>query len=250
MWKALNKHNKFEFMFDDFVREFGGEKLSTAENLGTADYLFRSHNVVAELKCLQEDQSRATNLKLAEVIQDWYTKHNQLPPGCSKNGEGLMMRIVDAPSVIRGQWVKILSNPIENLLRKAHQQIRGSKARLGLPSARGVVLIFNEANQLHSRPQDFARLAGEIIQKPQSKFDASRRFPNIHGMVYFSADTVTTVDEITGRSMPFWGPFQVAGSDAQDVLRFQSQLRDGWYQYVSMRTGRSVVRHKRKMKWP
>jgi hypothetical protein len=159
-----------------------------------------------------------------------------------------MMAFVDAPEEIRKGWAKILSDPVENIIKKAHRQIRDTKKSKNFPSARGVVLIFNEGNLLHNRPQDFARIAGEVIQKPNS--DQTRRFPHIDGMVYFSGESVTTVDEVTGKSMPFWGPFQVAGDGAEEMKRFQNELKEGWFQYVARKTGRTVVSHRRDMKWP
>jgi hypothetical protein len=104
---------------------------------------------------------------------------------------------------------KVLLTPIENIIRDANKQIRATKERLSVPSAHGVVLIFNEGNPLHAAgPQHFARLAGEVIQKPRS---GERRFPHIQGMVYFSFRTIETFDEQTQKPMPFWLPAQVRG---------------------------------------
>jgi hypothetical protein len=120
---------------------------------------------------------------------------------------------------------------------------------LSIPSAHGIVLIFNENSPLHAvSPQHFGRLVGEVIQKPQSS--GKRRFPHIQGMVYFSSETMQTYDEQTKQYMPFWSHAQVRGDSAEQVARFQSDLKQGWYKFVERITGASVVAHKRETGWP
>src|ERR1017187_6929512 len=60
---------KFEAVFRGFVEDFGGEIVPEAEDgQPSADYLFRQHNVVAELKCLVVDQTADTLNKLSVII--------------------------------------------------------------------------------------------------------------------------------------------------------------------------------------
>jgi len=111
-----------------------------------------------------------------------------------------------------------------------------------------VVLIFNEGNPLHAAgPQHYARLAGEVIQKPKS---GGRRFPNIQGMVYFSFGTVETFDDQTQQRMPFWLPAQVRGDSVEEVKRFQDDLKLGWYQHIEHMIGAPVISHHRETGWP
>lgn len=138
--------------------------------------------------------------------------------------------------------------PIENIIRDANQQIRATKEKLKIPSANGVALIFNEGNPLHAAsPQHFAQLVGEVIQKPRS---GERRFPHVQGLIYFSFGAIQTLDEQSQKSMPFWLPAQVRGDSANEIKRFQDDLKRGFYQYVERTTGRPVVAHHRETGWP
>jgi hypothetical protein len=58
----------FEAVFSDFVMEFGGEVLSPIPGSHTADYLFLAHNVIAELKCLQDEQTAEMNSRVEQLV--------------------------------------------------------------------------------------------------------------------------------------------------------------------------------------
>jgi hypothetical protein len=77
----VKKRNPLESAFQDFVKDFGGEVLPKASDGHTADYLFRKHDVVAELKTLTADQTDGTNRKLTPMVQEWIRKNGRTPPG-------------------------------------------------------------------------------------------------------------------------------------------------------------------------
>jgi hypothetical protein len=242
---------KFEAAFRAFVKDFGGEIVSE-EVERSADYFFRGHNVVAELKCLVVDQSADTSRKLYEVIERRCAAP-QPQPGLndillsftSSDGEKFTIPFDEG---LQRASEKVLLPPIENLIRDANRQIRATKERLSIPSAHGVVLIFNEGNSLHAiGPQHFALLAGKVIQKPQA---GERRFPHIQGLIYFSLDTIETFDEQTQKYMPFWLPAQVRGDSVEDIRHFQDDLKKGWYQWIEKMRGAPVVSHHRETGWP
>jgi hypothetical protein len=237
---------KFETVFRGFVTAFGGE-IVPEDSQRSADYFFRRHNVIAELKCLVVDQTADTSNKLREIVDQRRADagpHAEQPGPddvlltfTSTDGEKF---IVPFDKSFQQACEKVLLTPIGNIIRDANRQIRATKERLSVPSAHGVVLIFNEGNPLHATsPQHFARLAGEVIQKPHS---GERRFPHIQGLVYFSFGAVKTFDEQTQKYMPFWLPAQVRGDAVEEITRFQHDLKLGWYQYVERMTGAPVVR--------
>jgi len=242
---------KFEAAFRAFVEDFGGE-IVPEDAEPSADYFFRQHNVVAELKCLVVDQTPSTFRKLDEIIDERRAASQPEPgpddillPFTSSDGEKFSILFDES---FQRAWEKVLLGPIERLIGGANRQIRATKERLSIPSAHGVVLIFNEGNPLHAvGPQHFARLAGEVIQKPQV---GQRRFPHIQGMVYFSFRTVETFDELTQKHMPFWLPAQVRGDSVEEIKHFQDDLKRGWYQYIEKMTGAPVVTHHRETGWP
>jgi hypothetical protein len=80
----VKKQNPFESIFHDFVSDFGGEVLPEAPDGCTADYFFRKHSVVAELKSLTVDQTEDMNRKLTPTVQEWIAKNRERPPGFLK----------------------------------------------------------------------------------------------------------------------------------------------------------------------
>jgi hypothetical protein len=244
--------SRFEAEFRAFVEYFGGDVVPEEATARSADYVFRQHNVIAELKCLVVDQTADTNRKLAEIIEQ-----RRAAPPLEPDPNVLLFSFTSAvdgeqftipfDESFQQALRKVLLAPIENLIRDANKQIRATKERLSLSSAHGVVLLFNEGNPLHAAsPQHFARLAGEVIQKPAS---GERRFPHIQGMVYFSFH-VQTFDEQTQKYMPFWHPAQVRGDSVEAIEHFQEDLKKGWYQYIEKMSGAAVVSHHRETGWP
>ncbi len=226
--------NDFEPVFNDFVKHFGGEVLPPSSEGKTADYLFREQNIVAELKCLMEDRTARVNAEVTKIVQQWYRKHRKLPSGF----DGKSLPIATAPEEIQDAWLKVLAAPVEDLIKKANRQIRETKKRFDLPAAKGVALIFNERNLLHSRPEDYKLLLAKILRKRTEGLEI--RFPHIQGVVYFSFDTVKTPSE----GMNFWAAIQLQhhpSEDLRDVAQFQEDLQQGWYQDLQKRTG-TVVR--------
>ncbi len=227
--------------------------MSTTPGDRAADYFFKEHNVIAELKCLVADQRSETARKLAQIGEQ--RRANALPAGYMAEDAVVLHFVGDDgepfsllfDEEFQRAVSKVLLDPLYNIVRDANRQIRATKERLGLSSALGVVLIFNESNRLHAlSPQHFARLVGEVIQKPEGQ---GRRFPHIHGMVYFSFRSVTTRDQETGKDMSFWMPAQVKGDSAEAMRKFQEDLKVGWCQYIAQRSGVPVVSHRRETGW-
>jgi hypothetical protein len=252
----MSAATKFEAIFHEFVRSCGGDVVPEdgPNNRKSADYWFSRHKVVAELKSLVVDQTEGAARKLGKIIDQRRDETPVRRPGpddivlpfTSADGEQFTILYDEG---LRREWQKVLLTPIENLIRDANRQIRATKERFGVPSAHGVVMIFNEGNPLHAAdPVHFARLVGEVIQKPKAA--GGRRFPHIQGMIYFSFGSVMTFDAETQKHMPFWVPAQVQGDSASNVKRFQEDLRESFYQRIEQMFGSPVVRHHRETGWP
>jgi hypothetical protein len=230
---AMGNKNEFEQIFRDFVSAFGGEVLPEPSDTKIADYVFRKQNVVAELKCLMEDQTDAMNKKVTQVVQDWWTKHKKIPEGYDSSKP---LEIATAPREIADGWMEILKAPIESFIRHANQQIRDTKQRLNMPEAKGLVLVFNQGNLLHNRPRDFTNLMKIILRKRDK--EKERRFSHVHAGVYFSYETVRTEKE----KMNFWASLQLyaPNEDVTPMETFLKELEQAWYAFVQKRWGKTV----------
>lgn len=230
----MGKQNDFEMVFREFVSGFGGEVLPEFSDTKIADYLFRKQNIVAELKCLMEDQTDAMNRKVRQMVQEWWRKYRRIPEGYDSTQP---LEIATAPKEIADRWLEILKAPIENFIRDANRQIRETKRRLNMPDTKGLLLVFNQGNVLHNRPKDFSLLTASVLRKHDK--DKERRFPHIHGLVYFSYDTVKTEKE----NMDFWAALQLMADPNEDVTAmsdFQKELQEAWYAFVEKKWGKKV----------
>jgi hypothetical protein len=50
------------------------------------------------------------------------------------------------------EWLDLLESPIEGIIRKANRQIRSTKTRERMTGAKGLLLIVNDGNFLHTAP--------------------------------------------------------------------------------------------------
>lgn len=199
-----------------------------------ADYLFRNRNIIGELKCLTADQTAAMNLKVEQLVRAWVQK-NKKPPTQE------FLSIATAPAEIQTPWLNYLRTHVENFVRKANRQIRSTKGLYGLPTAKGLLLVFNQSNPLHNNPKDFRQLLVSVLRK--RKTSGERAFPHIHGAVYFPFETIKSHDQ----NMNFWTPLQLKTGpeeDAEPMRQFQEDMQQAWYAYLHKTTGRTIRQFK------
>lgn len=208
----------FEATFKKFVKEFPGELVSESD-IRNADFFFPQDNVVAELKTLQEDARQEYEIKLRERAADWQRRRLMLIYGT------VSISLQTVPPVCQLEWLGILQPPIENIIRKANRQIRSTKQSKNCTDARGLVLIANDGNFLHTSPMDYMTLVARVLAKKDQ--NGQPRFPHIHGVVYFSY-RIRSRDE----GLPFWFAGQVERGDPA-MMAFQQRLQQGWFAYLS-----------------
>jgi|SRR6185312_2732683 hypothetical protein len=237
----VKKLNPFESFFHEFVKEFGGEVLHEARDGHTADYLFRNHGIIAELKTLTVDQTDDINKKLTPKILEWIRTNGRVPSGLIQGGKYSVI-FKDMPKQIQDSWLSLLKSAVEPLIRHANRQIRETKHRMNLGSAKGMILVANGSNLYHDHPDSFRRLIAELLRKRTATGDL--RFPHINGTVYFSFNDVKSRDE----NMYFWMNLQMKQAPDEDtspIATFQAELQQGWYHYIEKSTGIKVRQHSR-----
>ena len=235
----VKKNNPFEAIFHDFINDFGGEVLDEASDARAADYLFPKQNIIAELKTMTIDQTEDASQKLTPYVEAWIKKNNRMPDGSQVNGK-FVIEISKMPPDIQKVWLKMLKGPAEDLIKQANRQIRDTKERMSLPSAKGMILIANEANTYHNHPESYRRLMAEILRKRTQTGEL--RFDHIHAGVYFSLGAVKSRDE----NMFFWENLQMKRTPDEDltpIVEFQRNLQQGWYKYIEQACQITVRQH-------
>jgi len=222
----MNK-NTFENFFSQFVEDFGGEVLPELHTVPSADFLFRSDLVISELKTLEEDKTSDHAKKLQALAWDWQ-RRGLLPAFVGR----VKISLPDLSEQCQREWLKILEPPIERLIRDANKQIRSTKEHLKLLVNKGLLLIANDGNFLHTDPKNFMILVSRVLRK---KKDGKPRFPNIDGVCYFSYRVRTQAE-----GMPFWVSGVVAENDPA-MSAFQRKLNTAWLAYLSKITQQPIA---------
>jgi hypothetical protein len=221
----VTKPGTFEYLFADFVEAFGGIVLPEAETGKTADYLFDKYNVIAELKTLLNDSTAEMSSKVMKLLEDWNGDLQSVP--FEHGPKGNQLAISNAPPEIAKKWVAMIIQQVERLVHDANKQIADTKAREGLMTARGVLLIANPKNAYHSDPESYKQILVNILQKKDGA--GIQRYSHINACVYFAAG-----DIISERGY-FWANIimqKTPDEDISDLKTFQDDLNLGLNSYV------------------
>ena len=217
----------FENTFRAFVKDFGGEIVSENNTSKCADYFFQQDSVITELKTLQEEARQEHVKALQKLVNDWMRRGLWLGYG------RVNISLPNMRPECQAEWLPLLLAPIENIIKKANRQIRATKVMKNRADARGLLLIANDGNLLHTSPKDYMNLVGRVLGKKSQ--GGQPRFPHINGVVYFSY-RIGSRDE----GLPFWCPGYTQEGGDPAMTAFQERLQHGWFSYVSKTTGSPV----------
>ena len=226
----------FEEEFTAFVKLFGGEKIPETGTNPIADFFFCQREFIGELKVLSADRTQTTNERVQNLVREWISADPERAKEFVKRSPGAI-ELRQMPTEIQDKWLEILRDMLEQYVKAANKQIGSTKVQYGLRNARGLLLIFNEADQYHTHPDSFRRVIATLVRK--RKQDGTLRYPNINGMTFFSYESVKSHRE----QMSFWANAQFPHSPDDDysgMVWMQAQLQKAWYAYISIRDGRPV----------
>ena len=189
-----------EQTFNGLVREYGGaiildefyiQNTGKPPDFPNADYVFHSEKVVAELKCLMDDNSDSPNnqKKINAAIDSFYSAGK------------IKAKVIDDatwpsfPKELQDEIYSITTHSIRARVKKANRQIRETKKNLRLDSYSGVLFIAND---------------GLISMPPAAFIHAILRCigtdgEDINCFVFF---TINVFAVVKGNSIPavFWMP--------------------------------------------
>ena len=237
----MKPKQSLQSIVDPFVKGIGGELVS--ELIGnnnppsSADYLFRDHNVIAELKALENDSfGEPYRAKLGNLIADWHRRGLLLVYGTQR------INIRQLSPVCQKEWLDVIGRPLQkNVLAAANSQIRKTKELLKLPSAKGLLWVASDGNE-DLQPNDVWIMMCRLLQKTRE--GGTPQHSNIHALAYFSPRMLVELPD-SRRPAQFW--FSGARQpDDQEMLAFLQLLSDAWPKYVARAQGTEVERVGRK----
>lgn len=221
--KDLQHNFEIEPLLNEFVTSVGGELVSelipSSPDFRNADYLFRSHRVVAELKSLRED------FALPEKLSD---KHLELWKKWATEGDVKFRHIFrtnELPKEKRRQLTRLYSEPIRRVLKKANRQLRTTAHKLGIAEPTNLLLIANDG--LYSLEANL--VIGIIAQLLE------REFSSIHGFVYFTVNRYVELP-IDNFAHHLWIPLY-SETAHDDLVDFVDDLGVKWFDFLGEKIG-------------
>lgn len=217
-----------EATWNEFVQKVGGklvsELLLKSPDFDNADYFFESAGVVAELKEIETEFSRAKAF------------HNGF--------DGLMKRLIvenpdwkpmllggnsEYPKWFYPEFVRLFRPPVSRVLKKENRQIRETKKYLGKSTPTGVLLFVNDGFTTLG-PDLVLALACNLLTNSYSSIDC---------FVYL---TVNRYVEIKGSNVPrlIWAP--TYSDRADDSLHlFINNLGRKWLKFIETKIGSFTI---------
>lgn len=204
-------------MGGDLVQNRLGTKSPDFEN---ADYVFSKENIITELKILEKDPS--VDVELQKKIQATFNKWEKQGILVFGNGH---VESKDLPVKMQWELARIYSEPVRRVIKKANRQIRDTKDRLKMTTARGLVIIVNDGNYT-LEPEHFGFAAHQSL---------TTDFSNIHGASLVTVNMVTKKAGIP-TSLKLWMDYVRNNTDEIDPA-FLLRFRMAWTQLYSSLTG-------------
>jgi hypothetical protein len=210
-------------LIDGFVYQCGGVRvtdlLSGKPTYKNADYYFKEADVLTELKILKtEFASTPEHLKKFEaLLQEWLAD--------GRLSQAAWMGVEPIPEEFVHAHMMLIRQQIEGITKKANKQIKQTKEKLGLSSAKGLVLYLNDGFY-----QPNPNLTMALIGDPMT-----RQMRSIDGYVVFNLrQKVFMPDDPFGRF--FWLP-KYRTSDDIDLSDFVNNLGAAWFRHLEELSG-------------
>lgn len=223
-------------IIDPFVRGVGGELVS--EIVGNknppsnADYLFRRHNVIAELKALEAGGFVASfQRKLTKLCANWHRTGRFVVYGT------VHVQSSRLPADCREEMFSAMAESIQkHVIVSANKQIKSTKELLGLPDAKGLLWVASDGNS-DFQPGVVWYLLTRILQK--KKESGNPAYSNIDGVAYFNPRMPARVPGADKPALLWFSGVRRPETDGQ-LKECLSLLKDAWPLYVAWAQGVSI----------
>jgi hypothetical protein len=225
-------HINVEETFDEIVRAHGGaivlrDKIGKSPDFANADYIFHFENVIAELKCLMDDNSESPSnqAKINTAVDRFYAEGKIKTKDINEDNWPAF------PAELQNMIYDITSTSLRNSVKKANLQIRETKAKLGLNTYTGMLIIVNDGVTSFP-PAAFVHATLRVLE---------RHFSEINCFIFTAANVFS---KLKGMPWPtlFWIPMQMEKPGNIDE-GFINRLRIAWQGIVNRKIGAYAIEH-------
>lgn len=221
-----------EEAFDELVRELRTADIRTAVVLRdilskdvsypNADYLFYTDEVVAELKCMMDDNSESSGnqTKLNNLVTEYFNAGKITTKDITEESWKTF------PKDFQVKVSEIFSHSIHARVKKANIQIRETKKQLKLDSYSGLLIIANDG-YASMPPAAFIDTTIRTIEKDKRDY--------IDMFIYLTVNLFATIE---GSPFPtvFWMPMSMK-EPSRISENFINQIRMAWQAKVNKKMG-------------
>jgi len=223
----MTNHINIEEEFNSFVSSVSGRQVSelvgNSPSFSNADYIFESDQIVAELKCLEDNKLNDKNIsnKLTKLYLRWRSEGHNI--SLTHNGwRGSINGLTKEQSL---QVLKVYAKPIRKRIIKANKQIKETKKALGCENYKGILLIANDGNMA----LDIEHVHAII------NYILGKSYSGINAVVFFTVNQRAKAD-FTDAEVAFWGSFNRPGFESISEEFFR-RLSSGWRSHISKSLG-------------
>jgi hypothetical protein len=232
--KTLKEVRTLQSIIDPFVTSVGGELIcdlvGNNNPQSSADYLFRRHNVIAELKSLQAGSFMGSfQRKFGRLMGRWDREGRLRVYGTTQIDSSTL------PSDCRDEMFGAMAESLQkHVVLVANNQIRSTKSLLSLPDAKGLLWVASDGNE-DLQPNLAWYLLTRTLQKKRENGDPA--YSNIDGVAYFNPRMLAQVPQAIEPAM-LW--FSGCRKPSQGLATCLKELSDGWPKYVAWAQGITV----------
>jgi hypothetical protein len=210
-------------MLDGFIYHAGGIKvkdlLTETPDFNNADYYFKADDVLVELKILQTEFAQTPEHleKFEKMMLDWLNDGRLTEAQCTGQAP--------PPGDFIRAHMQMLREPIQRITNKANKQIKQTKEKLGLTTAKGIVLYLIDGFY-QADPNLTITLIGDPL---------TRHMTSVDGYVVFSLrKKISIPDDSFDRF--FWDP-KYRNGDNVKLSEFVNRLGAAWFSYLQELSG-------------
>jgi hypothetical protein len=228
---SMPEQRTLESIVDPFVSHIGGERISEiVGNINpakSADYLFRTHNVIAELKSLQAGTFvESIQRKMTDLMSRWQRERKLIVFGTAR---------VDSSKLspeCREEMFSVMAEALQkHVVFAANDQIKSTKKLLNLPDAKGLLWVASDGNEF-LQPNVVWYLLHRILKKKKANGDPA--YSSIHGLAYFSPRMLGQIPGAAEPALLWFSGYRQSDPQLKVCL---DQLSDEWPKYVSWAQG-------------
>jgi hypothetical protein len=218
-----------EETFQQFVRQTGGEVIadlvSKSPSFKNADFLYRSENVVLELKEVETEFTGTESFAngFERLLNRLIAENPDWRPSLL-GGSGTY------PSWFMTEYIRLSRPPISRILKKANKQLRETKDYFGIERSSGILLFVNDGFT-GIDPYLVQAMASDLLVNDYSSIDC---------FLYLTVNRYVAIKDSDVPRLVWWPIYSNRIDDS--LVDFVNDLGRKWFRFLEEKIGPFTLR--------